>query len=234
MRLSHLVLRIREAQTRFGNYVAGSAELDLALKGTLKKDCAFVVPLMDTASPNKIENGIDQTITEGFSVIVAIANDSSDSDRLGLTAYDLLHDVRSELFKSLVGWFIIGSEGPISYGGGKFVVIRNSYLWWQFDFQYPVRLRDWDAYCDIEEQTGLLERTQVSQIDSFDKISSKYIMWPNENLPWQGSVSDVTTDMTDMETWIDLTDDPDAGPYGRGFGSSFDFYRILNRRNDPK
>lgn len=234
MRLSYIILRIREAQTGFGNYVAGSAELDLALRNTLKRNCAFVVPLMEDTAANQMDNGVNQIITEKFSVVVAVGNDSSDADKTGLTAYDLLHDIRSELFRSLVGWFIIGAEGPISYAGGKFVVIRNSYLWWQFDFQFSIRLREFDGYCDIDDQEGFYDKKQLSQLDSFDKISSKYITWPSANLPWQGTVSDVTSDITDMETWIDLTDDPDGGAFGRGFSSDFDFYRVLNRRNDPK
>lgn len=234
MRLSIIVKRLKEAHTRFGDYVAGSAELDLALRNTLKKDMAFVVPIADDSPSNLYDSGESQLITERFSVIIALANDVSDKDKTGLTSYDQLHDIRSELFRALVGWQILGAESLIYYAGGKFITVQNDYLWWQYDFEYKSRITEFDGYCDIIEQTDFSQRKQVSQLDSFDKISSKYILWPGKDLPWQGTVSEITSDLTQMETWIDLTEDPNAGPYDRGFGSGFDFYRILNRRNDPK
>ncbi len=234
MKLVYIVNRIKNARTVFGNYVGGAAELDVALKNTLKKDCAFVVPISDNCQVNLLDNGMGQTITERFSVVVAVANDTTDKDKIGNIAYDSLHDIRSELFRSLLGWQIEGAESLIYYAGGKFVTINNGYLWWEYDFEYRIRLRDYDGYCDIVEQGDFIENKQQSQLDSFDGIYSKYIIWPNENLPWKGTVGDITSDMTQMETWVDLTQNPNDGSYGRGFGSEFDFYRVLNRKNDPK
>ncbi len=237
MRISPIVMRIREARTRFGNYVAGSAELDLAIKNTLKKDAAFVIPINEDASSHNYDSGINQTIAERFGVIVALANDSSDKDKTGITAYDLLHEIRSELFRSLLGWQIIGAESLIYYAGGKFLMIQNDYLWWQFDFEFKSRLLEFDGYCDVNDadrvdEGDLIPKKQISQLDSFDKINTEYILWPSANLPWQGSIPVGDTGITDMETWIDLTDDPKAGAFDRGFSSDFDFYKILNRRND--
>lgn len=234
MLLSIIVKRIREARTQFGNYVGGSAELDLALKNTIQKDCAFVIPISDISSANAYDTGINQAITERFAVIVAVANDASDKDKQGLTAYDSLHSIRSEIFRSLVGWQILGAESLIYYAGGKFVSIRGDYLWWEYDFEYKVRMRDFDGYSDIEVQDDFLQRKQQSQLDSFDSLYTKYMMWPGKDLPWIGTYDEITGDMTDMETWIDLTRNHDDGAYDRGFGSEFDFYRILNRSNDPK
>jgi hypothetical protein len=237
MKLSYIVTRIRLANTIFGNYVGGSAELDLAItKNTLtRKEIAFVVPVTEDATANKLDSGISQLITEKFAVIVALANDSSQADKTGLTSYDLLHNIRSELFRSLVGWQIKGAESLIEYAGGRFISVRNSYLWWEFDFRYSIRLQDWEGYyCDTESIEDFIERKQPSKMDDFNSISSKYIFWPSENLPWKGTYDEVTGDISQMETWIDLTKDPDAGAYGRGFDSGFDFYRILNRSNDPK
>jgi hypothetical protein len=65
MRLSAIALKIRLANTRFGNTVGGSAELALALRGTLKKDMAFVIPLGEDATRNTY-NVVQQTMIERF------------------------------------------------------------------------------------------------------------------------------------------------------------------------
>jgi hypothetical protein len=244
MRIAPIIQRIKEANTRFGNYVAGSAEMDLAIRNTLRKDIAFVVPIEESCPANNTDSAIQQKITEKFSIIVAIANDTSDKDKTGFLAYDKLHKVRSELFRSIVGWQIKNAESIIYYTGGKFLTIQNDYLWWQYDFEYTIRLEEFDGFIDIsgqsapqltdeviEESTGeFYEKSQISQLDDFNYISSEYIMWPSANLPWSGDIPIDDTDITDMKTWIDLTDDPDAGGFGRGFGEGFDFYKILNRK----
>jgi len=244
MRVTPIIERIKEANTRFGNYVAGSAELELAIKNTLKKDIAFVCPVDETCPANNYDSGIKQIITEKFAVIVAIENDSSDKEKTGIIAYDQLHRVRSELFRSLVGWQIKGAESIISYTGGAFMIIQNDYLWWQYNFQYTVRMEEFDGFVDISgndfpnitdelvsDGSGeFYSKEQVSQLDSFDSISSEYIIWPSEDVPWKGDLPIDDTGITDMKTWIDLTDDPNAGDFGRGFGESFDFYKILNRK----
>ncbi len=237
MRTSLIVLRIREAQTRFGNYVAGAVELDLALKNTLKKDVAFVLPIDDIVPKNENDSGMSQVITEQFSVVVALANDETSKDKTGWSAYDQIHSIRSELFRALVGWEIKGAESQIYYSGGRFIAVDNGYLWWEFNFAYESRIIDYDGYCDIENigaTATMLEKLQRSQLPDFNSIYSEYILWPGKDLPWKGSIPINDGSITDMETWIDLTDNPDDGGYDRGFGSAFDFYRILNRRNDPK
>jgi hypothetical protein len=238
MRIAPIVMRIREAQTRFGNYVAGSAELELAIKNTLKKDVAFVVPVNEDAATNNTDSAITQSIIERFAVIVALANDTTDKDKTGLSAYDLLHDIRSQLFRSILGWQIKGAESLIYYAGGKFLTIQNDYLWWQYDFEFKSRLTEYDGYCDITDADRIGEgefetKKQISQLDDFNKIHTDYILWPSDTLTWTGDIP-TTGGIDNMETWIDLTDNPDDGSYGRGFGSEFDFYRVLNRKNDPK
>ena len=120
MRLSPIVLKLRLAETRFGNRIAGAAELAYALQGTLQKEVAFVIQLAETASPNKLDNEVEQGLAERFAVIVALDNATTDKDKTGLIAYDALFEIRAEIWKAILGWQMDGPESyPITYGGGR-------------------------------------------------------------------------------------------------------------------
>ena len=243
MRIVPIILRLRAANTRFQNNVGGSAELDIARKNTLKADMAFVIPLNEECPINPNDNDINQVITERFSIITALANDTTQKDKAGIIAYDLLHEVRSQLFKALLGWTIYGAESLIYYAGGQLLNISAAYLWYQFDFEYTVRVVGFDGYCDLqgsslELEGELKEKMQSSQIPELRKIYTNYITWPSADLPYTGDlpVDDNYPDveLPNMAQIIDIDDDTNPGAFGRGFGSGFDFYRILNRRNDKK
>ena len=243
MRIVPIILRLRAADTRFKNNIGGSAELDLARRNTLKKDMAFVIPLNEDVAANQNDNEINQTITERFSVIVVLANDTSQSDKTGIIAYDLLHEVRSQIFRALLGWEIYGADSMIYYAGGQLMNIHAAYLWYQFDFEYRVRIMGFDGYADLEGsqldlEGELREKIQISQLPELQKIYTNYILWPSADLPYTGDlpVDDNYPDIAlpDMATIVDIDDDPNPGAYDRGFSSGFDFYRVLNRRNDKK
>ena len=243
MRIVPIILRLRAANTRFENRIGGAAELDIAQKGTLTKDMAFVIPLNEDTTANANDNIINQIITERFSIIVALANDTTQKDKAGIIAYDLLHDIRSEIFQAILGYEVAGAKSLITYAGGQLLNIHAAYLWYQFDFEYEVQIVGFDGYADLEgsqldAEGELRDKTQTSQLPELQQIYTNYILWPNADLPYTGDlpVDDNYPDveLPDMATIVNIDDDPNPGAFGRGFGSGFDFYRILNRRNDPK
>lgn len=149
MKLGAIALKIRSGysagQTDFGDRIAGAAELAIALRQTLNNEQAFVVPLSDNAAANDLETDINQVITESFGVIVALKNDSSVSDKIGLTAYDRIHNIRAQIWKTILNWNIPASidpnaEGPIEYAGGTLLDINRGWLWYQFAFSYKSRI----------------------------------------------------------------------------------------------
>jgi len=149
MKLGPIVLKLRLADTRFGNLIGGAAEFAeaTALDATLQKDTAFVVQLAENAGTNNQSSGINQKITEIFAVIVAIANDSQQKDKLGITAFDSLHDIRTELFRAILGWQLPEADIPdiesvISYNGGQLLGINRGYLWYQFSFEVSSRITE--------------------------------------------------------------------------------------------
>jgi len=143
MRIGAIVLKLRWEQTSFKNFVGGATEFNLALhQGNVLKDSLFVIPGKEDAEKSEYDSGINQKITENFSVVVCLKNDKNQTDKLGMIPYERLHEKRNEIFKALIGWEIPISEGMIYYAGGDLLQIDPSYLWYRYDFAYDVRLEN--------------------------------------------------------------------------------------------
>ncbi len=228
MRIGPLVLKLRLASTRFENRIGGAAELALALQGTLQAEMAFVIPLSETASDNKLDNEVEQRLTERFGVVVALQNDTTDKDKTGLTAYDSLFEIRAEIWKALLGWKIDGAESyPISYRGGRVLGINRAQFWYQFEFSV-------DAWIGQEDGVDVDRK----DLDDFDKIYAQWAItgpYGKEFVSWEdffgpgafkkgfGPSFDVhALEPLDMGSIVDFTEDPRDGAFGAGFGIRFD------------
>jgi hypothetical protein len=216
MRIGPIALKLRAAETRFGDYVFGAAELATALEYTLKAEAAFVVQLAETASPNVNDNSINQKITERFAVIVALDNGTSEKGKTGLIAYDKLYEVRAQILKAILGWQMSGTESLIEYGGGRIAGLNRAYLWYQFEFSVDTRIDDDDGI-DVG----------ADALPTFDDIYAQWILAPSQKLydalAGPDGLPKADVDMTSI---IDFTSNPAVdGPFGRGFGIVFDTYR---------
>lgn len=209
MLLSPIVLKIRTANTTFGNQVAGAAEIADVFSLTHAANTAFVIQTSEECDKNQCDTAINQLITEQFSVVVALANDTTQKDKTGLTAYDTLYTVRSELFSCLLGWLMIGAETLTCYRGGRLLGFDRSYLWYQFVFEADFRLTQEDGVND-------------PNADDFNTIYAQYVLAPDIlNLPYAGALP-VTLFTIDSTQQIDLTTNPDAGAFSKEFTSAFD------------
>ena len=193
MKLAPIVLKLRSANTRFGNNIAGCADLGATLDNvSLASDQAFVIQTADRATPNEMDISVSQLVSEVFSVIVVLANDSTNLDKTGITAYDSLFTVRDELWTCLIGWdmstFDPCIESLVSYVGGNIHDINRAYLRYQFDFMVKTRLQSQDV--------------DISGYDDFLKLYSQYILAPSDDLPVTG---DLPLDAGD----VDLTQNLD-------------------------
>lgn len=172
MRISPIVLKLRLAETRFEDKVGGTAELAVAERQVFDEE-AFVYQVAEQSEPNDSENIVIQRVTEVFAVVVVLKNDNSDKDKLGLTAYDSLFDVRAELFSALIGWEMPDAESKVSYVGGRVLKVTRAYLMYQFEFSVNFRL------CEADQD--------VSGMDEFNQVWAEYILAPDEdNLPVSG------------------------------------------------
>jgi len=210
MLLTEIILKLRAANTSFESLIGGAVEFAIALKNTLMQEMAFVIPYNDTASPQKNDFGINQQITEKFSIVVAIKNDTSVQDKLGMLAYNRLHNIRAEFWTAILGWLPTGAEHPISYAGGKVMDITPAWLWYEFTFSYVIR---------IDDDDGIVQE----DLDYFNTIYGQWVLSPDINIPISEPLL-LTSFTADAEDQIDLTEDPDAGAFSSAFNVIFDTY----------
>ena len=109
MKLSPIVLKIRTANTRFSNRVAGAAEMELALAHTLKQDTAFVIQLSESTPLNAYDGTINQKITETFAVVVGLLGSAFDWPVINAapTAAEAIFFIKARLFVLSLFSFIV-------------------------------------------------------------------------------------------------------------------------------
>jgi hypothetical protein len=224
MKLGKIVLKLRLANTRFENMIGGAVELSAAINNTLVKEMAFVIPLVEEASQNEYDNSINQLITERFGVVVAIRNDVSYADKMGIAAYDALYDVRDDLFRALLGWQLREAESLIYYRGGKLVGFNGAYLYYQFEFEYTSRISNIEGdKRNIQIILNDIDEDEIEDAVTFEKIYNYIILQPSNRLEEKINLP-LTDVFPDFAQAIDMQSDPGAGGLNKGFASGFNFY----------
>ncbi|MFH1998717.1 MAG: hypothetical protein ABIK28_03505 [Planctomycetota bacterium] len=144
MKLSEIVLRLRAADTVFGNRIAGAAEFTHADENAVKDGAqAFVVPVGFTVEQSDITNGVQFKLKENFNVYAVLDNSL---DYTGNDANDAVDDVRAELWASLLGWVPTGFDEPVISEGGNLGPLNRSYLVYEFLFSATRSVSEAEGY----------------------------------------------------------------------------------------
>lgn len=132
MKLSHIVHTLRHFSPSFEGRVGGAAEFS-AIKDTafLKLPAAYVVPLDDRAEDNQSQTDYWQNVTEGFGVIVAL---KPLDERGQHEAYDIVENIKTELWRALLGYEPSPAHYPIQYDGGDLLDLDRGRIFYQFNF----------------------------------------------------------------------------------------------------
>lgn len=131
MKLNPLVAHLRQACPSFAGRVTGGIDWDAVVESAqLPLPAAYVIATADAAAPNKAQNMVIQDITDQFNVVIVLDT----SDERGQTDNDLLHDMRAELWRALVGFIPSPDYSPIEYGKGALLHISRARVVYQFTF----------------------------------------------------------------------------------------------------
>ncbi|MCO8313267.1 phage tail terminator protein [Pseudomonas mandelii] len=129
MKITPILTQLREQCPTLANRVAAGIDL-VTLQATtpLQTPCAYVVPIADLASKSVAQNLTLQPIRDRFEVTLVL--DTTDATK----ALDLLHDLRAELWRALVGFKPGNGYDAIAYDGGELVSINSSRVLYRLRF----------------------------------------------------------------------------------------------------
>ena len=114
MKITPILTQLREQCPALAyRVVAGFDLATLQADALLQPPCAYVLPSADVANRNTAQNVTLQTVRDRFDVVLVL--DAADAAK----ALDLLHDLRGELWRALVGFRPGGDYRGIEYDGGE-------------------------------------------------------------------------------------------------------------------
>ena len=129
MKISPILTQLRAQCPSLVGHIATGVDLAL-LQGNpnLPTPSAHVLPLADLAGASTAQNSASQPIRDRFEIILVI--DATDATK----ALDLLHDLRAELWRALVGFKPGSDYSAIVYDGGETVSINSSRAFYRLRF----------------------------------------------------------------------------------------------------
>lgn len=131
MRLTPLIEHVKRFCPSFGGRVAGGIDLDAVMTSAkLQTPAAYVIYTGDDAGESQAQNRSMQSLADGFDVVVVMQT----RDERGQQAVDLVHELRAELFRALVGLKSAEHE-PITYGGGSLMALDRARVSYRFGFE---------------------------------------------------------------------------------------------------
>lgn len=137
MKLNPIVAHLRATCPTFAGRVSGGIDWDAVVESAkLALPAAYVIASADAGGPNKAQNAVIQDITDQFAVVIVL----DAGDERGQEANDLLHDLRAELWRSLVGWCPAPEYEPIEYGKGALLHTSRARVVYQFLFTAEFQL----------------------------------------------------------------------------------------------
>ncbi|WLG91595.1 phage tail terminator protein [Pseudomonas cucumis] len=129
MKITALITQLRDQCPTLANRVAAGIDLATLQANTpLQTPSAYVVPIADLASKSVAQNLMLQPIRDRFEVTLVL--DTTDATK----ALDLLHDLRAELWRALVGFKPGSDYDAIEYDGGELVSINSSRVLYRLRF----------------------------------------------------------------------------------------------------
>ncbi|QNH79203.1 hypothetical protein GGD92_13505 [Pseudomonas protegens] len=129
MKIIPISTQLRTHCPNLTNRIAVGIDLSsLEVDTSLQLPAAYIAPLTDAAIRSAAQNVSRQIIRDGFEVLLVL--DATDATR----ALDLMHDLRAELWRALVGFKPGAEYNPIQYDGGELVSLDATRLLYRLRF----------------------------------------------------------------------------------------------------
>ena len=146
MKLAPIVAELRAKCVSFSSRVHASVEFaDIKERTAMSLPCAFVLPISETADEPTFADGTQyrQHVEQSFGVAVFVKPERA--DRTGLDAFDLVEELKSEVFRALVGWSPDDDHDAITYEGMSILEFNRAFLAVQLEFAVTYDVTDEDT-----------------------------------------------------------------------------------------
>ncbi|MFL1562477.1 hypothetical protein ACI77J_14810 [Pseudomonas sp. O64] len=131
MKLIPIIKHLRNTCPTFKRRVYGGLDWDPVAKSVqTDMPAAYVICIGDAAEPSEVSGMIRQRVRDAIDVNVEVWSE----DERGQGAADLIHDLRAELWRALVGFKPGGDGTPLQYDDGELLLIDRSKAVYRFRF----------------------------------------------------------------------------------------------------
>ena len=101
---------------------------------------AYVIPLAETAEPNRSINAVSQRLHTHIGVVLAVAGLEADSH--GESASFAIEGLRAAVKNALEGWQIDAAHRPFEFVQGQLLELDGQVLWWLDGFVTTSQMRN--------------------------------------------------------------------------------------------
>lgn len=176
MQLETIIAALKARCPVFQNRVAGAAQFKILPESSgLSVPCAYVIPLDDNPGESRSQNGVLQSLTDSFAVVVAISNVA---DERGQTGAANVHALRAALWSALLGWSPTERHGGVTYEGGSLVALDRARLWYQFEFGADMEIGGDDGWQQTELSNLPHFEGATIKLDSIDPMADPNLQSP--------------------------------------------------------
>ncbi len=154
MNLETVISQVRTYVSALGGRVSGAADFAAGLATTVNMllPAASGLRLADDPTPNDMQPGLNQIVTEHMGVVVEFDNTvNGDADRrTGFSGANQADDMRALLWSALLNWLppdqADRARQGFSYVGAHMLDFDRARLFWQFDFGIEILITDADGF----------------------------------------------------------------------------------------
>lgn len=169
MKITPVIEQLRAYAPGFKGRVAGGLDWDPTQDSAkMQPPAAYVIGVGDSADEPLAQNVITQDVRDAIDVCVVLPTD----DERGQSVVDVLHDVRAQLWRALVGFEPDAESGPLLYDGGQLLLLERGRMVYRYRFYADFQLGrlEWDG----EGKPQTWQEMVLAGLPALEGIDTRY------------------------------------------------------------
>jgi hypothetical protein len=169
MKITPVIEQLRAYAHGFEQRVAGGLDWDpTADSAKLEIPAAYVIAVGDSADEPSAQNVITQDVRDAIDVCVVLPT----VDERGQSVVDVLHDVRAQLWRALVGFEPDPETGPLLYDGGQLLLLDRERVVYRYRFYADLQLGRWEQTGEGKPQTW--QEWKLAGLPALEGIDTRF------------------------------------------------------------